>query len=243
MHQIYCQNSRVMHQAIHENSVKENCTRSLVGEGKQTRRTKCRECFTLIELLVVIAIIAILASLLLPALKRAKEVADQATCMNNMGQLYKGWVMYSIDHNGHFPFVYNGSNTWSKRIAPYIKPGAMWIQAWNGSKIVDRFCVCPSDNYRPVTWFWSSYAANGRICQWGDSRSRLKFNRIPHPSSTICLLDIAGTHWSTVVRTSLYVNGQLAVRHNGANYLFVDGHLKWWKEPPPSKAMWEDWNE
>ena len=57
----------------------------------------------MIELLVVIAIIAILASVLLPVLQKARQRAEEISCLNNLRQLMIAWRMYSDDNKEFAP--------------------------------------------------------------------------------------------------------------------------------------------
>ncbi len=77
-----------------------------IGPFEKLRiRQRSRRAFTLIELLVVIAIIALLVSILLPSLKRAKELAMLASCMVQSSNLGKAAEMHVGEHEGRLPLA------------------------------------------------------------------------------------------------------------------------------------------
>jgi prepilin-type N-terminal cleavage/methylation domain-containing protein len=102
--------------------------------GRQ-RRVCPMGAFTLIELLVVIAIIAILAALLLPALKKAKELAYEAGCRNNLRQYGLATIMYMQDHEFQTP------NVWAFDNELYEYFAYSTVEGFRASKITR----CPGD--------------------------------------------------------------------------------------------------
>jgi prepilin-type N-terminal cleavage/methylation domain-containing protein len=86
--------------------------------------------FTLIELLLVIAIIAILTAMLLPALSRAKQSAQGATCLNNGKQMLLAMTLYTTEFNEFYPPNPDDGNT---------IPGHNWCSGHAGIGEAEEF--------------------------------------------------------------------------------------------------------
>jgi prepilin-type N-terminal cleavage/methylation domain-containing protein len=124
-----------------------------------------RGSFTLIELLVVIVIIAILAALLLPALKRAREMAIRVECMSDRRQNGICLQLYDNDFNGLLPthsqsYTCAGSagkspsNVW--QMSGRRGHGALGILAQQGYVQEPKQYFCPGfiRPRRHVSWYY-----------------------------------------------------------------------------------------
>lgn len=110
------------------------------------RKALSIKAFTLIELLVVIAIIALLLAILMPSLKKVKQVARSVVCRSNLKQIGIALETYETE-NDHKRFVIrkDPSETdeyWWGKLAPYFGNDHYATDISKG-KVID-ILMCPS---------------------------------------------------------------------------------------------------
>ncbi len=201
-----------------------------------------RRGFTLIELLVVIAIIAILAAILFPVFAQAREKARQTACLSNLKQLGTALTMYTQDYDETLvqqyyspaPSVSYGeiAGSWDQVLIPYVKN--------------ENVLTCPSDPIDRVLTGGDprtpppprSYAWARGPYFYGGAGNAMPLSEIPAGSSLIFVSERPVAQSKRFNRDYGVFNtpdqqvgtGVKAPLHGGGwNYVFVDGHAKWFK--------------
>ena len=168
--------------------------------------------FTLIELLVVISIIALLIAILLPALARAKELANRAVCSANVRSLVQSMVIYAQSNKSVFPCTPgNTSNQYTNQ--PSGVQGVNSVPKLSSSSTMQYYYM-PTDT-------GSSAAACPLMCMW-----LLVLNGQMTPKSFICPSDPYATgpslqygSSSTTGSATAYLNfGYLSTSQKNQSY-------------------------
>ncbi|RYX82979.1 type II secretion system protein [bacterium] len=170
-----------------------------------------KRAFTLIEAVIVIAGVLILAMFLWPVLARARDNNRRSSCQSNLKQIGLGFMQYVRDYDETMPPARPTSLTgWANVLQPYVKS----VQLFQ----------CPSAQQK-TTLFASDYFYNRRL-------ARRSFGQMTNSAWTIMVgegPDSASTwsSWTKLPADASTNHNSPTQRHfDGANYCFLDGHVK-----------------
>lgn len=209
-----------------------------------------RSGFTLIELLVVIAIIAILAAILFPVFARARENARRTSCMSNQKQIGLGVLQYRQDYDECFPLVFwTAATSWVPSNAyiptatfPYTKSAQLWRCPSQPDTIGQIFSP---DTSRPkpvagdprTTYTFNFYitARNVNATTTPPTAQSVSEASVPEQSTVVMMAEMNFLNNMIMGDSFAHVWNDTpppgSIRQGfphleGANYLFIDGHVK-----------------
>jgi prepilin-type processing-associated H-X9-DG protein len=189
-----------------------------------------KSAFTLLQVVVLVFVIFTLAAILFPFFARSRDIPHHSSCRSNLKQIALAFKQYTQDYDGKFPIV-------SVEPASHVSTGAPygWVDIVQPYLKSLQIFQCPLEEsqgwklYKPWEAGYTDYYMNSRIAHVEESK-------FLNSSLTVMLADgndgqdandaryaypSVPPAWLTDEKSPVY-------RHRGgANYGFVDGHVKW----------------
>lgn len=156
-----------------------------------------RKGFTLIELLVVIAIIAVLIGLLISAVQKVREAANELECKNNLKQIGLAWTNFSDaknhfptggSENGVYPTFVNGkpaedfqqSSGWAYQLLPFLEQENVYKGGGKTTDLEKGLFVAGT----PIKQYFCPTRRRPTVIRWSDAT---------YPPMEVALCDYAAT--------------------------------------------------
>ncbi|MCF7837796.1 MAG: type II secretion system GspH family protein [Candidatus Marinimicrobia bacterium] len=196
--------------------------------GPAARRRRNGAGFTLVELLVVIAIIGVLIALTMPALRGARERAQQVACAMNLKQYALAFQMYASENKGLFPSHFEAVPAWTPWSAQLDEAQVLLHSQQEALACpASRLRVYHENQCRGKYMYHALMGSHIADAQW----ARHKSWSIKKPADMAALGDAADFMGNGKARYYFYsmtANGWMYLGfdlHGGANVLFADGHV------------------
>jgi len=208
--------------------------------------------FTLIELLVVIAIIALLLAILMPSLKKAKELGQRAVCLSSVRQLTLSWRMYADDNDDKICAANVGNEKytgWVHHVGAKGTPKKQIKSIQNGVmfsyvETIDIY-TCPTAKKDEVRSYSVVSSMNTNPSSSGKGKVYTKLSKIRNRDSMlvfVCEGQITDRAYNVrYFVPEWHANNPPPIRHGeGTVFSFVDGHSESWNWQDPDTVKFAE---
>lgn len=194
--------------------------------------------FTMMELMIVISIILILVSLLLPALKKARDKANDISCAStqrNLGQYIQMYVNDNkyIPHAAYADSSYGCIYYWQTILLVYIDPKIVLKNTTRPQVWVNEAMKDKNGLVRQIIRCPAQLEKNNINCHYGLSKYLSPTNScialgnnpgaVRYPSRRVLMGD------SKTITLQIKPDDKVDYRHSGgfaAVFTFIDGHVE-----------------
>ncbi len=190
--------------------------------------------FTLVELLVVVSILVLLVAILVPSLRKAKDLARRTACASNLHQIGMALRMYLGDNNDVMPVAtpFGGMPPPGDDGPPEIPDIATALKPYLSKNVSDQDAVfhCPADvpgkTHREGPLHGRSfYETDGTSYAYNFFLSGNKMYEIVRKDRVVRYFGGQVTEEEIWVMRDVVAFHGKAGAPGAANYLYIDGHV------------------